>query len=55
MLMAALGYDADEAMTRMRHLSQTHHVKVTAIAHQLTSRSMSLLTAFPGPHRRSRA
>jgi AmiR/NasT family two-component response regulator len=35
MLMGALGCDADEALARMRHLSQTRHVKVTAIARQL--------------------
>ena len=55
MLMVALGCDADEALTRIRHLSQTHHIKVTALAHQFTSGSMSSLTASPGSHHRSRA
>jgi hypothetical protein len=55
MLMQALGCDADEALTQMRHLSQTRHVKVTAIAHRLTSRSMTPLTTFPGLRQPSRA
>ena len=55
MLMVALGCDADEALTRMRHLSQTRHVKVTAIARQLTSGSMPPLAAYPGMRYPSRA
>jgi hypothetical protein len=55
MLMQALGCDADQALTQMRHLSQTRHVKVTAIARQLTSRSMTPLTTYPGLRHPSRA
>ena len=34
-LMHALGCDADEAFGRMRHISQTQHVKLTEVARRV--------------------
>jgi len=46
MLMHALGCDADEAFERLRHISQTQHVKLTEIARRLVETG---ITEQPAP------
>ncbi|HMH91973.1 MAG TPA: ANTAR domain-containing protein [Streptosporangiaceae bacterium] len=39
MLMHALGCTADEALARLRHISQQHNIKVTDVAVRIISAS----------------
>jgi AmiR/NasT family two-component response regulator len=39
MLMHALGCTADEALARLRHISQQHNIKVTEVAVRIISAS----------------